>query len=90
MTESHGFSETELDVLAEEAAKEMQKATELQERLKELVGRAESCDGRVRLGLTAEAKIVELEIDPRAMRTTSAARWAGDDSRPGAAHPPAK
>lgn len=72
VAESHGFSETDLDAFAEETAKEIQKATELREHLNELVGRAESRDGRIRLGLSAEGAIVGLEIDPRAMRMASA------------------
>ncbi|QKW39594.1 YbaB/EbfC family nucleoid-associated protein [Actinomadura sp. NAK00032] len=72
MAETYGFSESDLDAFAEQTAKEVQKATELRQRLSELVGRAESRDGRIRLGLSAEGAISELEIDPRAMRMASA------------------
>ena len=72
MAEPYGFSETDLDAFAEETAKEVQKAAELKERLNELVGRAESRDGRVRLGVSGAGAVVELEIDPRAMRMASA------------------
>ncbi|WP_165964654.1 YbaB/EbfC family nucleoid-associated protein [Actinomadura sp. KC216] len=72
MAESYGFSESDVDAFAEETAKEIQKTAELRTRLSELVGRAESRDGRVRLGLAAEGAITELEIDPRAMRMASA------------------
>ncbi|TDB73842.1 YbaB/EbfC family DNA-binding protein [Actinomadura sp. KC216] len=72
VAESYGFSESDVDAFAEETAKEIQKTAELRTRLSELVGRAESRDGRVRLGLAAEGAITELEIDPRAMRMASA------------------
>lgn len=51
---------------------ETQRAIELQERLKEPTGRAESSGGRARLELSAEEKIVALEIDPRAAPMASA------------------
>ena len=57
--------------LAEETRANALKAAELQQRLGDLVGRAESEDGRVRAAFSPTAGLPELVIDPRAMRLGS-------------------
>lgn len=49
----------------------MAKVSEARERMTGLTGRAESTDGRIKVGSTSEDPLAELEIDPRAMRMGS-------------------
>jgi DNA-binding protein YbaB len=54
--------------LAEETRLHAARAAELQARMRGMVGRAESKDGRVRLAFSHQDGLPELVIDPRAMR----------------------
>jgi DNA-binding protein YbaB len=61
----------DISALAEQAQQQVTQTSELRERLAGLVGRAETADGRLRLAISPERGLTELNIDPRMMRLGS-------------------
>lgn len=61
----------DLGAEAERARRVAQRSAELNERLTDLVGRAETEDGRIGLGFSPERGLTDVRIDPRAMRMGS-------------------
>lgn len=64
-------SSVDAQQLIEQMRANLAKTTEIRDRARELVGRATSDDGNVRVTFTGEAGLAELSIDPRAMRLPS-------------------
>ncbi|GAA1792902.1 YbaB/EbfC family nucleoid-associated protein [Actinomadura chokoriensis] len=61
----------DLGAHAEQARRVAEKSAEFSARLADMVGRAESPDGRVGLGFSPEKGLTGVRIDPRAMRMGS-------------------
>lgn len=71
MTGFGDFANIDIDKLLRESQQRFARAAELQERMANLVGRAESEDGRVTATYTTGGGLTALELDPRAMRMAS-------------------
>ncbi|GAA1699493.1 YbaB/EbfC family nucleoid-associated protein [Fodinicola feengrottensis] len=71
MTGFDGVSHAEAEQILADADKRLEKVGEFQERTKELVGKAESKDGRVTVEYGATDGLTTLKIDPRAMQMQS-------------------
>lgn len=61
----------DLGAHVEQARRVAEKSAEFSARLADMVGRAESPDGRVGLGFSPEKGLTGVRIDPRAMRMGS-------------------
>ncbi|REE96571.1 YbaB/EbfC family nucleoid-associated protein [Thermomonospora umbrina] len=72
MTAGFGdFGNIDVDGFLGDAKQRFARVQEMQERLQELVGRAEGAEGRVRAEVSYGTGLSELVIDPRAMRISS-------------------
>lgn len=73
MTQDFGdFANINVDEAVNRAKRQAEQVAQMQDKLSEAVGRAESQDGYVKVTYTSAAGIAELEINPRAMRMASA------------------
>ncbi|RFS83615.1 YbaB/EbfC family DNA-binding protein [Actinomadura spongiicola] len=73
MTQDFGdFANIDAEEMLKRAKQHAAKAAELQNKLSDVVGRAESPDGHVKVTYTSAGGIADLEINPRAMRMPSA------------------
>jgi len=66
------LAEPDAPVLARQAEQRIAQAADVQRRVASMVGRAESPDGHVMAGYGSAQGLLELHLDPRAMRMPSA------------------
>ena len=71
MTQFGDFANLDVDRLVGEAQQRFAKMRDLQERMSELRGQAQTEDGRIRATYTAAGGLTELHLDPRALRMGS-------------------
>jgi len=71
MPESEANEEQDPELLFRDARAQFEQATELQRRLADLEGRAESSDSRVKATYNQERGLADLQLDPRALRMGS-------------------
>ncbi|MCO6006358.1 YbaB/EbfC family nucleoid-associated protein [Actinoallomurus purpureus] len=62
------FANIDVDKLLSGAQERMSRMQEMQDRMADLVGRAEAAEGRIKAAYTTTGGLIDLEIDPRALR----------------------